>query len=174
MRRATPAAVAALLLGGCGSADRPDLVSAAQRAGGELYSQPYSLGIGVHTEKPVNYATNPPTNGPHAGRWAEDGNYAGVDPPRVEEIVHAQEHGRIVIWYRRGLPAEQVAALERLYDEDPRHVLLVESRSDMDCDVAVTAWAHGMKCRRFLGEATLDALRAFRDTYRDKGPERLA
>ncbi len=57
-----------------------------------------------------------------------------------------------------------------LYEEAPEHVLLVENRRRMPCDVAATAWGRGMLCRRSTGEA-FDAIRAFRERYRDKGPE---
>lgn len=164
----------AVLLAGCGSgASGLNLDSAARTAGGKLYAQPYELGIGDHAGGKLRYATNPPVNGTHAPRWAADGNYAGVEPPPVGEIVHALEHGRIVIWYRPGIAPARLAALERLYDEDPRHVLLVENRTKMGCEVAISAWAHGMQCPTWRGAATLDALRAFRDTYRDKGPETI-
>lgn len=129
-------------------------------------------GEGLHTHERVEYASNPPTSGRHAYDWAADGNYAGVEPPRTEQLVHAQEHGRIVIQYRPRLAAEQVAQLERLYEEKPYHVILVENRTDMPCDLAVAAWEHVMRCRRLTPEA-LDAIRAFRDPYVDQGPERI-
>lgn len=168
----------ALIVAGCGAAadERPTAAQVrdlAERAGAQLIEHPYQDGIGEHTDDPVRYATNPPTNGPHAFSWAADGNYAGVEPPPTEKIVHALEHGRVVIWYRRGLEAEQVARLERLFDESPHHVLLVENRTDMPCDVAATAWSQGILCRR-LDDAGLDAIRAFRDRYVDQGPERVA
>ena len=171
--RATVAAVTTLLLAGCGGAEKPDLGAAARAAGGELYAQPYELGIGDHSTRPVSYATAPPVNGTHHPVWAQDGNYAGVEPPQVEQLVHAMEHGRVIVWYRKGLPADQVAALERFVAADDHHMLLVEDRTDMPCDVAITAWAHGMRCETFRGEATLSALSAFRDTYRDQGPESI-
>jgi hypothetical protein len=65
------------------------------------------------------------------------------------------------------------AQLAGLFAERPRHVLLVENRTGMRCAVAVTAWGHGMLCPRFRPEI-FDAIRAFRDTYVDKGPESTA
>ena len=163
--------MSALLLAGCGGAEKPDLSVAASAAGGELYAQPYELGIGAHTTQPVTYPTAPPVNGTHHPVWAQDGNYAGAEPPRVEQLVHAMEHGRVIVWFRKDLPADQIAALERFVASDDRHMLLVEDRTGMPCDIAITAWAHGMRCERFRGNATIAALKAFRDTYRDQGPE---
>ena len=116
------------------------------------------------------YATNPPTNGPHAPNWAADGNYAGQPAPPVGQVVHAQEHGRIVVQYRSGLPRRTLRQLVALYEESPEHVLLVENATRMPCDVAATAWGQGVLCPR-VTSGTFDALRAFRDRFRDRGPE---
>ena len=40
----------------------------------------------------------------------------------------------------------------------------------MPYQVAVTAWGHLIGCEKVTDE-TFDALRAFRDRYRDQGPE---
>lgn len=144
---------------------------AAQAAGARMISASYDYGTGVHVTERVAYATNPPTNGPHHPEWAVDGNYVGTEPPDTERIVHALEHGRIVIWYRPDLPAAEIRRLERLFDEDPYHVLLVP-RAGLPCPVAATAWSRGVLCPA-VDERSLDALRAFRDAYRDQGPERV-
>jgi hypothetical protein len=80
------------------------------------------------------------------------------------------EHGRVEIQYRAGLPKHRIAQLVALYNEDPHHVLLFENKTNMPCEVAVTAWGHGMLCPKFT-DAVFDAVRAFREQYRDKGPE---
>ncbi|MCW2991860.1 MAG: hypothetical protein JWM73_2454 [Solirubrobacterales bacterium] len=150
-----------------------DLATAAHRAGARFISYDYAFGINQHTSAPVRYPTNPPTNGPHFPAPAADGDYAGLVPPPTEQVVHSLEHGRVVIQYRPGLPRAQVAQLVGLFDEAPHHVLLVENRTGMRCPVAVTAWGHGMLCPTFRPEV-FDAIRAFRDTYRDHGPETTA
>ena len=43
---------------------------------------------------------------------------------------------------------------------------------DMRYDVAATAWGHVLG-RTEVTDRTFDALRAFRDRYRDKGPENV-
>ena len=166
-------AVALLVLGGGGD-ERPkvDLDRAASAANARFVSQPYERGINEHTGAPVRYPTNPPVNGPHAFAPAADGVYDPGNAPRPEQVVHALEHGRIAIQYRPGLPSPVVRQLERLHAESPEHVLLVENTTGMPCDVAVTAWSRGMLCPKF-GPSVLDAVRAFRDRYRDRGPESL-
>lgn len=147
-----------------------DLSAASRAAGGRLTTYDWDYGTGAHVRGPVQYPQNPPTNGPHDPQWAADGNYAGHATPKTERLVHALEHGRIEIQYRPGLPASEVNRLAALYEEDSRHVLLFENTTRMDADVAVTAWGHGLLFSRFTDPA-IDAIRAFRDTYRDKGPE---
>ena len=48
-------------------------------------------------------------------------------------------------------------------------MLLVPDES-MDAEVAATAWTHVLTCPS-LEDATFDAIRAFRDRWRDQGPE---
>jgi hypothetical protein len=147
-----------------------DLRTAVKAAHARTTSYDRAYGNGTHVTSAVHYPQNPPTNGPHHPQWAADGNYVGRATPQTEMLVHALEHGRIEIQYRPGLPAAQVAQLEALYREDPAHVLLFENATDMDCDVAVTAWGHGVLCDTF-SPAVVDAVRTFRDRYRDHGPE---
>lgn len=87
--------------------------------------------------------------------------------------MHAQEHGRIVLQYRPGLPRRTLGQLVALLEESPEHVLLVENATEMPCDVAATTWGEGLICPR-VNASTFDALRAFRDRFRDRGPEVVA
>ena len=164
------AAVALFAFGRTTENSSADLRAKAQAAGAELVDYDWNFGINDHREGRVRYPTNPPTNGPHANTWAQDGSYANLQPPPTEQVVHAQEHGRVVIQYRPGTPKSQIAQLERLFAEDSDHVLLLENRTNMPCPVAATAWGHAILCKD-ASAMTLDALRAFRDAYRDKGPE---
>ena len=150
-----------------------DLDRAVDIADAVLIRHAYGFGINDHVTTPIEYPTNPPTNGPHAPTWTQDGNYAGLAAPPTEQVVHAQEHGRVVIQYRAGLPERQLRQLVALYEEAPRHVLLVENATAMPCDVAATAWGHGVLCPK-LTARSFDALRAFRDRYLDRGPETVA
>jgi hypothetical protein len=132
-----------------------------------------------HTTSPderVDYDTNPPSSGRHYQVPAEDGAYS--DAPTDEELVHGLEHGRVIIWFKPGLPSEERANLKALYDEDTYQMFLVP-RSDMPYAVAATAWngepapngrGQLLLCNEFTPEI-YDALRAFRDEHRSLGPE---
>lgn len=136
-------------------------------------------GVQDHTtslDERVDYKTNPPTTGRHYQIPAEDGAYS--EAPTDEELVHSEEHGRVIIWFKPGLPSEQRANLKALYDEDTYQMFLVP-RSDMPYAVAATAWngdpppngrGQLLLCDEFTPEI-YDAIRAFRDEHRSRGPE---
>jgi hypothetical protein len=118
----------------------------------------------------VRYRTNPPTSGPHNPVPAPDRAYS-VAPP-AENYVHSLEHGRIELQYRPGSPAAVQGALRRVYDEFTHHMLLFPNNTGMDFEVAATAWKHRLACARFNPRVP-EALRRFRDAYRDRAPEQV-
>jgi hypothetical protein len=125
-------------------------------------------------ENQGNYDTSPPTSGDHygsnepgAGALA-DGAY--IETPPISRAVHSLEHGRIEIQYSPDLPEEDQLALKGVFDEDPEGMLLFPNR-DLPFEVAATGWTNMVGCKRYEGGTTLDAVRAFRDTFRGQGPE---
>lgn len=138
------------------------------RAAGCKLSNPADAG-NQHLEpgKKATYKTRPPTSGAHDPVPTEDGAY--LDRPEPRHLVHSLEHGRIEIQYRPSLAEERQLKLKGLFDEDPSHMLLFPN-ADMPYEAAATAWTHLIGCRRF-SDKVFDALRAFKDTYRDQGPE---
>jgi hypothetical protein len=185
--------VAVLLVGGGGggaSADvLPDggevpeqqefeLAAAAEAAGCELQSVK-AAGTAEHTQDPgerIEYKTNPPTSGRHFVVPAEDGAYS--EAPDDEELVHTLEHGRVVVWFKPGLPKSTRADLKAFFDEDSYQMVLAPRR-DMTQQVTASAWngdpapsgtGRLLLCER-VDEATWDALRTFRDEHRSRGPE---
>jgi hypothetical protein len=120
------------------------------------------------TADPVDYRSDPPHSGLHGPEPAQDGAYYDDEPP-VEAIVHALRHGRIAIWFHPDLSEEEKADLKALFDEDSPHMILLP-RGSMPYEVAATAWTHRLGCEQLDAKA-FDALRAFRDRYRDRGPE---
>jgi hypothetical protein len=170
-------AVIALTTGSGGEAAkaRPpvkDLAAAAKAAGCEVSTHP-SEGRGHEDRKftAADYETNPPTSGPHFPQWAQDGVYAPGNTPPLGQLVHTLEHGRIDIQYRPGTDPAVVRELEALAGEnDGYHTLLFQNETGMKPQVAATAWTHMITCDD-TGAPMLDALRAFRDRYVDKGPE---
>jgi Protein of unknown function (DUF3105) len=132
-----------------------------------------------HTTSPdekVPYRGNPPTLGPHAPQPAGDGLYQQAPPD--ESLVHTMEHGRVIIWAKPSLPAEARKTLRALFEEDD-YQLVLTPRADMPYEVAATAWngdpqpggtGRTLGCPKWNDEV-VDALRAFRDEHRGRGPE---
>ena len=155
------------------------LEPAARAAACELRSTPArTRDHTANIDEPIDYNTNPPTTGRHFQVPAEDGIYEEAAPDST--LVHSHEHGRVVIWYRPSLPAEARAGLRALVEEDDYQILLMP-RSEMPFAVAATAWNSSpgpagtgrlLGCESFSPEA-YDALRAFRDKHRGRGPEAI-
>ena len=143
----------------------PALVRAATAAGCTAQDhEPEGRG---HVTGTIRYRTNPPNSGNHSVEPAEDGAWE-VSPP-VPSIVHSLEHGRIVMWHKpKDAAGERM--LRAVGDEDGSKMLLVPNTTDMPFRVAATAWGHVLGCRE-LNPKVPDAVRAFRDAYRGKGPE---
>ncbi len=115
----------------------------------------------------VTYNTTPPTSGNHNPVPLTDGYYA--QEPNVRNAVHSLEHGRIEIHYKPTLSQQRIRELGGLFNDDPYHMLLMPDHTISD-QLAVTAWGHIASCKR-VTDATYDVVRAFRDAYRDRGPE---
>ena len=156
------------------------LEQAARAAGCVLETTPSRGGADrQHTPSPderVKYRGNPPTLGRHSPLPAEDGLYQQAPPD--ESLVHTMEHGRVVIWARPALPERARGALRALFEEDD-YQLVLTPRAVMPYEVAVTAWNGDPQpggTGRTLGcpkwdERVAEALRAFRDEHRGRGPE---
>jgi Protein of unknown function (DUF3105) len=152
---------------------------AARAAGCELESVKGS-GTQDHTTSPdekVKYDTNPPSSGRHFQIPAEDGAYG--EAPSDETVVHALEHGRVVVWFKPGLSEDQRADLKAWFDRDEGFQTLLVPRTDMPYQLAATAWngdpapngtGRLMTCDE-VNEKTWDALQAFADEHRSRGPE---
>jgi hypothetical protein len=145
----------------------PALRSAASAAGCTARTFP-SEGD-QHVEGEVDYRSNPPSSGPHHPIAAPDGAYD--ESPPVPRLVHALEHGRIVMWYRPG-DDDTRDALRKVGDKSPEHMILTPNTTDMPYEVAATAWTHLLGCPE-MNDRVPAAVGAFRDAYRDKGPERV-
>ena len=125
-----------------------------------------------HVSEQVEYKTSPPHSGPHNEFAAEDGIYAGDNAPPSEQLVHSLEHGRVVFWHQPNASPELQGQLKSLYDEDNYHVIVAPNDRDMPGQVAASSWTRTLTCER-VTDQTWDALRLFRDRYRDQAPERV-
>src|SRR5919206_4238121 len=150
-----------------------NLAAAAHAAGCVVRSFP-SQGR-THVTGKVKYKTNPPTSGPHNPVWAEDGIYAPGQTPGKEHYTHSLEHGRIEIQYRPGTPKRRILQPETLFNEEVNgsrgyHQLLFQNNTNMPYAVAATAWTRLLGCPKW-NNGIFDAIRDFRQSFLDKGPE---
>lgn len=150
-----------------------DPKAAAVRAGCRLTRHPEEGDS--HTTEPVRYSSNPPTSGNHAPEPALDGLFEPGSEPRPEQLVHALEHGRVIIQYRPGTSPDRRAELEALFEEPVKgspayHTILMQNNTEMQSAVAATSWTRSVTCRSASPES-IDAVRAFRERYVDQAPE---
>jgi hypothetical protein len=156
-----------------------DSVAAAAKVGGCELRSYKSTGRNHLSDitQTVKYSSKPPTSGDHFQEWAEDGAYE--DPPDVKKVVHALEHGRVIIWFKRDLPSEQRAALNAYFEDDTYQMLILPDETGMKYDVAVTAWNRDPRpdgtgrllgCQSF-GDDIFTAIDTFKNENRGQGPE---
>ena len=149
-----------------------DLAAAAKAAGCVVKSFP--LYGRDHTTSTVKYKTNPPTSGDHNPDPAEDGYYPNGAPP-PERFVHSLEHGRIELQWKPGTPKRVIDTLLAIFNEPLKgksgyHQLLFENNTGMPFQVAAASWQHYLGCPSW-NPKVVDAIRAYREQYVDKGPE---
>jgi hypothetical protein len=141
---------------------------AARSAGCRLQTDLESEGDAhVPATVPVPYLTDPPTSGPMYEATIADGAY--LTTPPAPYVVHSLEHGRVAMQYDPALEESAQLQLKAILDESPTQVLLFPNRR-MKPVVAAAAWTRLLACDEFE-PAALDALRTFRDVYRNQGPE---
>jgi hypothetical protein len=150
-----------------------NLEEAATAAGCTLKT--YPIEGSTHVTTTVTYKTNPPTSGDHNPTPAEDGIYDPGNEPTKENYVHSLEHGRIQLQYAKGSPQKTIDTLVALYNEPVNgspgyHAQVFENNTNMPAKVAAVAWGQLLTCDD-LNDAAIDAIRAFRERYTDKGPE---
>jgi hypothetical protein len=143
-----------------------DLATAAKDASCELKNPPDEGHQHVTTQ--VQYKANPPTSGNHNPDPAPDAAY--LEAPAKENTVHSLEHGRIEIQFKPTVPDSVKGALKALFDEDQYHMLIFPNQTNMPYEVAATAWGHELVCPKYSDKVP-DAIRAFKNQYRDHGPE---
>lgn len=149
-RRAEERLDAILTAGDCTVDERTD-------AGGE----------GTHIPNPT-YEVNPPAGGAHTPEAASEGVYDPGEAPADGPLVHALEHGFIVIWYDPTISAADLERLEDIAeDEDYSNATLLVPREGMDVPVAATAWHERLLCPGVEEKPLTEFIKA----RRDQGPE---
>ena len=126
-----------------------------------------SLG-GGHLEpgEILRYADRFPTSGRHDPIWATPGVYTEAQP--ATKLVHALEHGNIVIYYDQPIPE----ALDTLRDWAGLYGgqwdgVVVTPAAELGTSLVLNAWAE----RLDLSQWEPASAAAFIDDYRGRGPE---
>jgi hypothetical protein len=120
-----------------------------------------------HVSGSVDYQIDPPAGGNHSTSAAAPRVYGDQVPPD-EQLVHAMEHGDIVLWHLPGAAPDVLDGLRSLADRYEGDVLIVP-RASMRTPIAATAWHRRLLCPAFE-RAALDR---FVSSFRDKGPEKV-
>lgn len=107
-----------------------------------------------------------PTSGRHDPVWTVPGIYRA--PQRPGQLVHALEHGNVVIYYDALEPGvfDTLKAWAELYGGQ-WDGLVVAPMDGLGSDLVLTAWTKTLRLSSF--DAALAA--AFVDAYRGRGPE---
>lgn len=150
------------------AAEATDLDAAAKAAGCKVEEFPDDGA--KHVSGPVEYKTNPPTSGSHNELPAADGAY--IKSPPMENLVHELEHGRVIFWYQPNASPQLKGQLKALFDEDNYHMVLSPNDRKMKPQIAASSWTRSITCPT-VNDKTWDALRTYRDQYRDTGPEQV-
>jgi hypothetical protein len=133
---------------------------------GSCQTDTRSDGGADHVGNPT-YKVNPPAGGDHEPVAAQPGIYDAGQLPSDGKLVHAEEHGFVILWYRPDAGADVVDKLKTLGDEYG-NATLVAPRPSMSVPVAATAWHQRLLCQDYEEKP----LRAFIEAYTDKGPEK--
>ncbi len=150
-RRHSAQLVAALTSGSCRLDSRADADS----------------GAGANHVPDPTFRVDPPSGGNHDPAPASAGIYD--DPvPSDGKIVHAMEHGYVILWHRPDLSAADRRLLDDVAGRFRTDVLMV-ARPSLAVPVAATAWHHRLLC----GQIEASPLARFVDTYRNQGPEKV-
>lgn len=129
--------------------------------------KPASLGRGhVPQGQTAQYATPTPTSGLHAASSARCGIFTQQIPAGL--AVHALEHGTVVIWYRPDVEEQLGPGLREIVGEFDDRVIL-SPNADLVQPVVATAWN-----RLKAYDSANPEIAEFIETYRGRGPERIA
>ncbi|MGI8794794.1 MAG: DUF3105 domain-containing protein, partial [Acidimicrobiales bacterium] len=116
-----------------------------------------------HVPSP-SFSIDPPSGGDHLAQPARSGLHE--TPPADGGIVHAMEHGFVVLWHRPNPPQDVQSMIDSLRDEFSKELLIVP-RDGLGGPTAMTAWHQRLLCADFDQDTLADFVRS----KADKGPE---
>jgi hypothetical protein len=114
----------------------------------------------VPPEAHPEYATDPPSSGPHVEPPHQQADGAYLEMPSPVEYVASLDHGRLEIQYALDIPEKIQRELKGLFDTMYGGTLLFPNY-EMNYGFAATAWTNVLDCPGWAGSKTLDAIRAF-------------
>ena len=114
----------------------------------------------------TSYPDRFPTSGVHTPDWVTPRFYAEPQSPPM--LVHALEHGNVVIYYDRpgDVALSALRAWAGLYDDQWGGVIAIPAPG-LGPAVVLTAWRNRLRLEAFDAAAAA----AFVDAYRGRGPE---
>ncbi len=118
-----------------------------------------------HIDGPVDYGTDFPTSGPHDPSPARPGFYD--EPVDLETLVHALEHGNIVIYYDQ--PSDAAMKLIRSWTDQYQGVwdgVIAVPYEGLGESIVMTSWQHRLELPKIDVRASF-----FVDAFRGRGPE---
>jgi len=124
----------------------------------------------VSSGQELSYAQSPPLSGPHYSRAVEGGFYENSQP--AGNIVHALEHGAVVIYYNESAMNESVrASLQAFADNHTgtwRSVIVVPQENEsVEADYTLTAWRN----RMYMDSYDAQTVYEFLSEFLGRGPE---
>jgi len=124
----------------------------------------------VESGTEIDYAQSPPLSGPHYNAPTEGGYYA--ETPALGNIVHALEHGAVVIYYNPETMSD--SAEGSLQEFAMTHtgtwksvIVAPNPNDDPEADYVMTAWRH----RLYMNDYDARTVYAFLSEFLGRGPE---
>lgn len=96
-----------------------------------------------HKDGTLSYVTSPPVGGAHNPTWQNCMGDVYTAPIANEHAVHSLEHGAVWVTYKQGLPADQVAVLQKKVEG--KEYMLMSPYVGLDKNVAVQVWGYQLK-----------------------------
>ena len=168
-------AMAALVLSACGGSsgsgqasvdirDRPEL---------EIYDNEHTTPEQIHLigGQSADYTVLPPYGEEHDPRPLPCGIYSST--PTFEMVVHAMEHGAVVLWYTpNDLNADGIAALTEIASQhlNDNDYAIQAPYGGLETPLMLVAWG----VRLPLDGVDERAIEQFFDEFHDEAPEPLA
>jgi hypothetical protein len=96
-----------------------------------------------HKDGTLPYVTSPPVGGAHNAKWQNCMGDVYTEPIANEHAVHSLEHGAVWVTYKQGLPADQVAVLQKKVEG--KEFMLMSPYAGLDKSVSVQVWGYQLK-----------------------------